>query len=185
MDKYNDSELLYLICNGSEEACAILFNKYKPLIYKRIRSFKIKKEYIDDFYQEGLIALHNAAKSYDPKFGKQFVTFFDLVLQRRFQTLLEANKKRFYLEILFPGEEMLREDGTTYLDPILSAIEERPTVDDVDTSVLSKWEEQVFILRFKEMLECKEIAKITNQDTKNIYNALYNIKKKLRNQFRK
>ena len=94
-ERYNDFELLYMISEDSHEALEIMFEKYKPLIYRRIKSFNIRKGYIEDFYQEGMIALYDAIKKYNSNSNITFTNFFDLILQRRIMTALRKNKNYF------------------------------------------------------------------------------------------
>jgi len=92
----NDYELLYLVQENCEEALEYLFRKYDNLIKMRIKAFKIKKKNYDDFYQEGLLALDKAIKTYDDRFGKSFNKYFDLILQRRFIQILRNEQKYVY-----------------------------------------------------------------------------------------
>lgn len=181
MYQCNDNELLYLIYEGEEEALGILIEKYIPLIYKRIRAFKIKGEYEDDYFQEGLLSLFNSTRIFNPMYTKSFNKFFDMVLQRRYQTLLQKNKKKFYYEVLYPGDEILREDGVIYTDPILSALDREEEIRNIDTSLLSKWEKEVFDLRYLNSYSVDEIVKKYNCSSKKVYNAIYQIKRKLKN----
>ena len=91
--QYNDFELLYMIEENSSEALDIMINKYSSLIYSRIKKFKIKENYIDDYYQEGLLVLYQAIHKYDLESPMSFTNFFDLLLQRKFIDLLRKNKK--------------------------------------------------------------------------------------------
>ena len=72
MNKYNDNELLYLLYEGEEVARQLLFKKYKFLIYKRLRAFRIKDKNFDDFFQEGLMALNDAINHFNPYYHKSF-----------------------------------------------------------------------------------------------------------------
>ena len=89
MIQYNDYELLYLMNEFDEEAEKILIEKYSVLIRFRIYKFKVKDRYIDDFMQEGLYMLLIAAKTYNEMSDKTFTKYFDLILQRKFQRLIE------------------------------------------------------------------------------------------------
>ena len=44
---YNDNELLYLISEKEDSALEIIYQKYTPMIKKRIGDFKIKYKIID------------------------------------------------------------------------------------------------------------------------------------------
>ena len=78
---YNDNELLYLIREKEDSALEIIYQKYTPMIKKRIGDFKIKYKNQDDFFQEGLITLKKAIETYKDEYGKTLNKYFDLLIQ--------------------------------------------------------------------------------------------------------
>ena len=76
MIQYNDYELLYLMNEFDEEAERILFEKYTNLIKAKIRKFKVKSRYKDDFMQEGYYMLMIAIRTYDEFSNKTFKNIY-------------------------------------------------------------------------------------------------------------
>ncbi len=169
--QYNDFELLYMIEENSSEALDIMINKYSSLIYSRIKKFKIKENYIDDYYQEGLLVLYQAIHKYDLESPMSFTNFFDLLLQRKFIDLLRKNKKYF-------EENIIKEDVdivVTY-EPVNELIFEEQI--SLLINKLSKLEKEIFLLKYKENMKAREISKHLNIDLKKVYSAHDRIKLK-------
>ena len=104
--KYNDNELLYLISENDEGAFEILCEKYKPLIINRLRKFKIKNNYFDDFYQECLMTLSNCALKYREDKNYTFNIYLDVSIQNCIRNTLRKEKKYFYDVSLYEVEEI-------------------------------------------------------------------------------
>lgn len=167
--KYNDNELLYLFSEGIEEALEILFDKYVGLINKRISAFKIQFRFRDDFFQEGMMALLSAIRTYCDLYNKTFNKYFDLILQRRFIKIMKSEKNYIYRVVLYDDYSILpvklQEDIEYEYEP------------EVKLGMLSKKEKEVYLLA-KERYNIKEISDKLNIDVKAVYNCLYRIKKK-------
>ncbi len=93
--KYNDYELLDLICDNDEVAYNIMINKYKPVIYNKaleyynyLRSNNYEGLTLDDFLEEGLITLNHAIKSFDSNKGSLFYSFLLVCLTSSFNLML-------------------------------------------------------------------------------------------------
>lgn len=171
MHKYNDYELLYMIEEESDEALEIMINKYSLLIYSRIRKFHIQENYIDDYYQEGLGILIKAIEKYDKNSNMSFTNFFDLLLQRRIMDLLRKNKKYFESNVLVEEVEVVE----MYNANIDASFEEK--IVKLYTK-LSKFEQDVFKLKYIDNLKVSEIALKLNTTQKRIYSAHDRIKSK-------
>ena len=184
MDQYNDYELLYLIYEGDEEALGIIFKKYDPLIKKKLYDFKIKNSLYDDFYQEGLIVLYVAVKTYNPLFNKTFTKYFELLLSRRIMTLLRDMKKE-HEQVVVIESDVLRDSSESfnYSDKMLSDNSNHDVLlkdNNIPSSMLTVSEKDVLALRYFKGKTSKEIADELNIDVKKVYNALYQAKKKVR-----
>ena len=93
--KYNDYELLDLICDNDEVAYNIMINKYKPIIYNKALEYYnyLKNNYyegltLDDFLEDGLITLNHAIKSFDSNKGSLFYSFLLVCLTSSFNLML-------------------------------------------------------------------------------------------------
>ncbi|HPT89088.1 MAG: sigma-70 family RNA polymerase sigma factor [Acholeplasmataceae bacterium] len=170
----NDYELLYLVQENCEEALEYLFRKYDNLIKMRIKAFKIKKKNYDDFYQEGLLALDKAIKTYDDRFGKSFNKYFDLILQRRFIQILRNEQKYVY-------DTMYVEDFYEIIEEpkVLYNLEYEEVLQNVEQN-LSDFEKKVFECRVKKNLSSKETAQLLNCSIRQVYNAMLRIRQKVK-----
>ena len=184
MNQYNDFELLYLIYEGDEEALGIIFKKYDPLIKKKLYDFKIKNSLYDDFYQEGLIVLYVAVKTYNPSFNKTFTKYFELLLSRRIMTLLRDMKKE-HEKVVVIESDVLKDSSESfnYSDKMLSDNANHDILlkdNNIPSSMLTLSEKDVLAMRYFKGKSSKEIADELNIDVKKVYNALYQAKKKIR-----
>jgi len=171
MLKYNDNELLYLALEGSEKALEYLVEKYEPLIRKRLTLFKVKKDRLEDFFQEGRMALIKSISTFNPLIGKTFNRYFDLVLQRRIISIFRKEAAYFYKTTC--EEEIYISERATVYDSFL-----------VSDLKLEKLEQDVFYCRFREKRRPTEIAKLLNIDIKKVYNVLFAIKSKGKKYFK-
>ena len=169
--RYNDFELLYMIGEDSKEALEIMFEKYKPLINYRIKSFNIRESYIEDYYQECLIALYDATKRYDSNSNISFTKFLDLILQRKIMSLLRKNKKYFEVNCICENVDIVE----AYESRKENLFEEK--IEELENK-LSTFELKVFELKYKKELKNKEIAKALDVGIDKVYNACDRIKSK-------
>ena len=166
MIQCNDYELLYLMNEFDEEAERILVERYLSVIKYRIKTFKIKTRYIEDFIQEGLFLFYNAVRIYDQTSNKTFFRYYDMILRRKFVKLIEKEKNYFYDVDLMSDLNMLKEQS----------VFEYEKYDEVKVS-LSVFEKTVLEFVNKNY-KPKEIANILECDVKSVYNCLCRIKSK-------
>ena len=91
--KHNDYEIINLIKEGNQDALALMFDKYKNLISKKICKFNLVYDY-DDAYQEALMILYKSIVKFDDHQLKSFTRFFELNLDRRFITIVSKRVRR-------------------------------------------------------------------------------------------
>lgn len=85
----NDYELVYRIReNDDEEAINFLIKKYEPIIIKLAKKYFVQAKYqgvdMNDFLQEGRIAVVKALNSYDPNSVSLFYTYVTICINRHF-----------------------------------------------------------------------------------------------------
>lgn len=166
---YDDEELIDLIEDGDEEALKIMFEKYEPLIISKIVKFNFDKNNLDDYLQEGRITLHKAIKLYDSNSPKTFNKYFDLILTNHFLTIKRDNKNDFKTSYLNEEEiEDIRINSNDKMDEF-----------DFSNFYLSKFEKEVYKLRFLRNYKISEICKILEVEEKTVYNTIQRIKRKL------
>ena len=85
----DDNELLGKIKEGNTEALETLINKYKELVSMKIGKYFIIGAEKEDIYQEGMIGLYKAIKSFDPEKQNSFKTFANLCIERQLITAIK------------------------------------------------------------------------------------------------
>lgn len=106
MNEYNDNELLYLLSENEDFAFDILLEKYEPMILNRLKRFRVKSDYWDDYYQECIILLYRCAVNYREDITKTFNKYYDRLLQFHIQNLLRKDRNDFYKIVLMSREEI-------------------------------------------------------------------------------
>lgn len=168
--KYNDYELLYMNGLSSEEARDILFEKYMFMIKKMIVKFNVQPNEKDDYFQEGLIALNKAIKTYKETSNMTFTRFVEMLIYHRFVDLTRIKKKR--------NEENVSLDVIDYIIP-----EPKPTPMLYEGNVfellkLSKRERQVYELIYNQGKTNKEVSEILGMKITQVYSTTDRIRKK-------
>ena len=84
--KYNDYELISMVCENDEDSYYSLFSKYEPIIKSIAQEFYRKyncygADY-EDFIQEGYLGFQDAISNYDSNKGALFYTFANLCIRR-------------------------------------------------------------------------------------------------------
>ena len=114
----------------------------------------------------------DAIRKFDPKFNKTFTRFFELLLVRKFLTLLKkANKPLAILSEEIINTIVVEEPETYY---ITSKHVEKAQ------EVLTESEFNVFYEHYVMNRKIINISKLFGMKEKRVYNALYRIKIKLR-----
>ena len=189
---YNDYELVSLAQEENEDAIDILYQKYKPIIYKKCHKYLpfLKGVELCDLIQECYIVLSTAIKSFNQNNTSTFYTFINLCLDRYLVNTYKKNtntKNKLLNESIsldaIDDEELslinLIEDNTN--NPELELNDELE-ISELYNKIMSKLtdlEECVFILKIQNF-DYKEIASILDKDKKSIDNAIQRIKLKIK-----
>lgn len=187
-----DIELLELIKENNEEALENLIEKYRSTIIGILLKYK-KDAYligldIKDLYQEGLIGLFEAIKTYDEQKDASFKTYANLVIDRKLLDLIKANKrlKHFTLNNAVSLDSILDEEDDRNLYDKLETDESTPIsklIDEEDNellkSSLTDFELKVYILKI-EGKNNKEIASILDKNLRSVENTVQRIKIKFK-----
>lgn len=190
---YNDYELISSAQELNEDAIDIIYQKYKPLIYKKsLKCFSILKGKgleLCDLIQECYIVLDYAIKSFNQDKDNSFYTYLELCLDRHLIDQFRTNctqKNKILNESL--SLDSIDEDDNNLLDTIkddtnnpeldLFSSEEYLTLQDKIIGKLTSLEECVFLLKIQNF-DYKEIASILDKDPKSIDNAIQRIKSKI------
>jgi RNA polymerase sporulation-specific sigma factor len=168
----NDYELLYLIGERNDDALALMVQKYQPLIISKLFHFNIRPSERDDYMQEGNMMLLHAIKVFNPVYQKTFTRFFELILTRKFMSLMTpAHKQMIYLSEELIDHLSVEEEPRWRLFPRHLTIAK---------ATLKPLEYDVFVEHYQHGYSIEHIAITKQQSVKKIYNTLYQIKNKLR-----
>lgn len=196
MNEYPDSELVNLVCEKSEEASDILYEKYKYIVdivfnkYRRA-AYYLKAD-LNELKQEALVGFSDALVSYNQDKGVNLPTFISLCVERKARNFIrkyETDKSKiassaYSLDALYGEEDYvpLKEAiGSSMSDPLitLEADENVENLKKAINEILSHQEKEVYELIIKDF-SYEDIAVILNRDVKSIYNTVQRIRNKIK-----
>ena len=188
----NDEELLLKIKNGDEKALEELINNYKEIVNMKIGKYFIVGAEKEDIFQEGMIGLYKAIKSYDPDKQNSFKTFANLCIERQLITAIKTSNRQKHL----PLNSYLSLNNNAYDDEnnvsLIDIFNQKTIEDPLDTitkkeyyklvedkieATLSDFEKEVLNSYAKGESYVK-IAEKLNAPVKSIDNAIQRIRKK-------
>lgn len=182
----NDYELLYLAKDNEEEAIRLLEKKYDNLLYKKaIKYSKGSSIFFDDYLNEAKLALYEAIDSYQD--DNTFMVYLNACVENslaNYKKSFGRNKNRILNEASsIDGEEALVGlygvcDESFNPETIL--FEEDAFVEMIDKikRMLTWNEELVFNLQIQNYT-AREIAEITDNSLKTVYNIISRIRNKV------
>lgn len=164
MQVYNDYELVYLVRNEQcEAALNKLIEKYKLMAYKFIHQFYVKETDYDDYVQEAAIMIYKAINLFLENYNKTFTRYYELILRRRILYLKSKEPKYELSETV----SIIRDENTYYEYQELEG--------------LANFEQNIYKRYFVLNQKISFIAESENKSAKQIYNAIYRIKTKYKN----
>jgi len=194
LKKENYNEIIYMIHEGNEEACDFLIDKYKYLIKKVINELTESNLLIGiekiDLYQEGLIGLFSAIKTFKEKKDVLFFTYAYKCIKTQMLTCLRNinRKKHQILNKSFSLDKVIDDDQESSLYDFIKDESLNPNKllieNEIEQEILYKLfdacsKNEIKILKFKlEGFSNKEICKILNKEKKFVENSLFRIKNK-------
>lgn len=196
-DYEDDSELLYLISDNSEDAHEVMYKKYEPVIsyYAKKYSTLIEGKGIDynDLYQEGLIGLIGAVDAFKEQKDIKFSTFAFLCIKRKIITAVKnANRKKhsvlnesYSLDYKQEDDDVRGFDNVVSvnnggLEDLLVSKENNEYFNKRLNEELTDFERMVYDLRINNFTY-DEIAETLNKTVKSVSGALERIRIKLKN----
>ena len=189
----NDNELVYLCYENNEEAATLLIDKYRNCIFKTFKEYQ--KEYdirgveMADLYQEGLIGLIHAIKTFDENKDVTFYTYANTCIKNSIVSAMRHTfrKKNNILNNSYSLDNLVDDTDYNYYellkdeksDPSELILDQEETNDTIDKirSKLSDSEKEIFELRLKGLTN-SEISQLLDKDKKTIENTMYRINKK-------
>ena len=90
----SDEEWLTLLRQGDEEAEWELYDRYKPQVRARARTFFLVGADNEDLVQEGMIGFYKAVCEYDPSKNAAFRSFAELCITRQILTAIKGATRK-------------------------------------------------------------------------------------------
>lgn len=187
-----DKILLEEIKYGNNEALEKLINKYKELVNMKVGKYFIVGAEKEDIYQEGMIGLYKAIKSFDSEKQNSFKTFANLCIERQLITAIKTSNRQKHM----PLNSYLSLNATAYDDDndtaLIEILGSKTVEDPLDTITkkeyykavedkieenLSDFEKQV-LHRYARGESYVTIAEKLDSPVKSIDNAIQRIRKK-------
>ena len=187
-----DEELITKIKDGDKNALNYLMEKYKELVNMKVSKYYIVGAEKEDIFQEGMIGLYKAIKSYSEDKNTSFKSFSNMCIERQLITAIKTSNRQkhmplnSYLSLNTSAYD--DEDNTELLDVFNNNAVEDPldtitkkeyykTVENVIDKSLSNFEKQV-LARFMKGESYIDIANKLDAPVKSIDNAIQRIRKK-------
>lgn len=164
---------------GDARAFELLAAKYKRLLEWYVKQLNLPVSEKDDFIQEGLIGLLKAVRTYDSK-SSSFVTYASICIKSSIISAVRKFNKQY--NTLVPYDE-----GSYDNVPDVSGSPESDFIDRESVeilynkifSVLSEYELTVFEMYLSDM-SYADMSINLKRDIKSVGNAVFRIKKKLK-----
>ena len=87
MNEYPDNELVNLVCERSEEASDLLYEKYKYIVDIVFNKYRKSAYYLSvdlkELKQEAMVGFSDALVSYDQNKGVNLPTFISVCVERK------------------------------------------------------------------------------------------------------
>ena len=184
--------------NFNDEYLEELIESYSSIIRSVCRKYYLAGGSQEDLFQEGMIGLFEAYKSFDKSKGNYtsdaFRSFAIMCIKRQIlDAIKHANTKKNmplnnYVSFTrddYSNDDITYEESIAYLEspdePLEAVIDKENYDEKLNTAIssLSNYEQQVIKL-YIEGLPKKEIALTLGKDAKSIYNTIERIKQKIR-----
>lgn len=194
LTELNDYELISYINENNEDANNLLITKYEPLIKKIAAKMS---NYcngsgidINDLIQEGRIGLNHAIGYFNEQKNITFYTYAKTCIERKIISAIIATKRQknrvlnesisYDIDDEDKNFDRILKDETSNPEKIIMDLTIRQNLIDRIKILLTDFEEEVFDLLISGF-SYREIAGILNKDDKQIDNAIYRIKNKVKN----
>jgi len=190
----SDQELIRRFRQGDGQAELALYERYKPIVRGKSRSYYLAGADREDLVQEGMIGLYKALRDYDPEKGQSFRSFADMCVTRQILSAVKtaARKKHqplnSYVSLTRPayGEEesdrtlsdLVSQSRISDPEELLIGSEDRKILERCIRTELSPLEKKTLHL-YLAGLTYTQIAAGLGRDEKAVDNAMQRIKHKL------
>ena len=94
-----DEEIIERIKSGDNNAQNYLLEKYSDLVNIKANKFFLIGAEDDDMFQEGMIGLYKAIKSFDLEKQNSFKTFANLCIERQLITAIKTSNRQKHIPL--------------------------------------------------------------------------------------
>ncbi|MBR6563742.1 MAG: sigma-70 family RNA polymerase sigma factor [Clostridia bacterium] len=176
VNKANEEELIASAKSGDEYAFELLAESYKRVLQYHIKRIDANPSNYDDLFQEGLIGLLKAVRSYDGT-SSSFATYASLCVRN--SIISGVRKYATQTSNTISVSECLEEETSPSAEEVLlDRVRAGQLYDKVYLS-LSPYEKTVFDMYLSD-IPYESIAFVTGKSVKSISNAVFRIRSKLR-----
>lgn len=187
---FSDEELVDMSGFGDEHAAENLYKRYTYVVKRITSSFFLIGGSKDDLFQEAMIGLVKAVKTYNRNHGTKFKTYAELCIRRQVITAIrktELNEPAYKIVPLhdcadYENDFCVLDNNfdTNMLNPEFVYIngEELNQYMDMASKVLSSFEWKV-LAEYRSGKSYAEISAALNKSIKSIDNAVQRIRKKI------
>ena len=184
----SDNELQQKFLCGDEDAGSELAIRYRRTVKICIRPYFLAGGDSEDLYQEGMIGLLSAIRSYNPDEGSSFKTFAEVCVKRRIISAAKAaaRQKHAPLNDGVSFEELLSDEAySAFPDPFTRSPEDQLLAQETHEVFLSTYSQYLsgfesrILTHYLDGLSYHEIASLCDTTEKSVDNAVQRIRKKL------
>ncbi|MBQ3095859.1 MAG: sigma-70 family RNA polymerase sigma factor [Clostridia bacterium] len=187
-----DRELLLLARSGDAQSEELLIGRYARNVRAVARAFSLAGWDVEDFIQEGMLALVRAIHSYAPDGGASFSSYVDVCVRRQLlNAVARANNNKNILltdyvsyDAPVPGGDGTLSLGDTLVDERFSAVEDAVIARDHANRLLSELYdllsnlEKRVLVPYLAGISVSEIADTLMLPAKSVDNAITRIRRK-------
>ena len=187
-----DEEIIERIKSGDNNAQNYLLEKYSDLVNIKANKFFLIGAEDDDMFQEGMIGLYKAIKSFDLEKQNSFKTFANLCIERQLITAIKTSNRQKHIPLNSSFSLNLSAYDENDDTSVLEILDTKTVEDPLDTITkkeyyefiesridknLSTFEKQV-LNRYVEGESYVDIANKLDTPVKSVDNAIQRIRKK-------
>ena len=187
-----DEEIIERIKSGDNNAQNYLLEKYSDLVNIKANKFFLIGAEDDDMFQEGMIGLYKAIKSFDLEKQNSFKTFANLCIERQLITAIKTSNRQKHIPLNSSFSLNLSAYDENDDTSVLEILDTKTVEDPLDTITkkeyyefiesridknLSAFEKQV-LNRYVQGESYVDIANKLDTPVKSVDNAIQRIRKK-------
>ena len=187
-----DEEIVEIAKQGDKEALEFIMEKYKELVTMKVSKYFIVGAEKEDIFQEGMIGLYKAIKSFNGEKQNSFKSFANLCIERQLITAIKTSNRQKHTPLnsyvslntsaYDEGDDttiMEVLDTNTIEDPLDTIMKKEyyKAIEDKMNETLSDFEKQV-LHRYAKGESYTKISEKLDAPIKSIDNAIQRIRKK-------